>query len=290
MRIKADLTLLLISFIWGTAFVAQDIAGKAGSVYLFNGIRFLLAALVVLPLALRARGAASDAPPLKNERLWMAAAGLVLFAAAAFQQVGLLYTTAGHAGFITSLYVVFVPVFLLLFWKERPHWLVAAAVILAAAGAFLLSSGGTSLRLQPGDGLELIGAFLWTLHVILLGKVASRYEPFGFSVGQFVICGLLNLGLGLVIEDPARQNWQTLLGPILYTALLSVGMGYSLQVWAQRFTPPADAALILSLESVFAALAGWLVLSQTLTPLQIGGCAMIFAAVLLSQVRPRVYV
>lgn len=291
MRLKADLTLFAVSIIWGTAFVAQAVAGQAGSVHLFNGMRFLLAALILLPFALRVRRSAS--PTFKVDRgewLWMVAAGVVLFAAAAFQQLGLLYTSAGHAGFITSLYVVFVPVFLFLFWKETTHWLMVLAVILAAAGAFLLSTGGISLTPQPGDLLELVGAFLWTGHVILLGKAASRYEPLTFSAGQFIICGLLSLAFGLRVEQMDGATLRTLIAPVIYTAVLSVGLGYTLQVWAQHYTPPSDAALILSLEAVFAVLAGWIILKETLSPLQIAGCGMIFAGVLLSQVRPRVYV
>jgi len=291
MRLKADLALFVVAVIWGTAFVSQAVAGQAGSVYLFNGARFLLAAFVVLPFALRARRQEPSAAGIKpGELRWIAAAGVVLFLAAAFQQAGLLYTTAGHAGFITSLYVVFVPVFLYFFWRERPHKLIALAVLLAVIGAFLLSTGGVSLEPQPGDPLELLGAGMWSLHVILLGKFAFRYEPLTFSVGQFVVCGLLNLIVGLWVEGPDFAGLAALAGPILYTALFSVGLGYTLQVWAQRFTPPSDAALIISLESVFAALAGWFFLHEHLSPLQIGGCVMIFAAVLLSQTRPRVSV
>jgi drug/metabolite transporter (DMT)-like permease len=291
MRLRADLTLLFISIIWGTAFVAQRVAGQMGSVYLFNGARYLLAGMAVLPFAL---GVGKDSvPAFKMERgqwLWMGAAGTLLFAAAALQQAGMLHTTAGNAGFITSLYVVFVPIALFFFWKEKPHWLAVLAVALAGAGAFLLSSGGVSLKLQTGDALELIGAFLWTFHVILLGKFASRFEPMSFSVGQLLLCGALNLGLGAVVESPDPADLWRLAIPVLYTALLSLGLGYTLQVWAQRHTPPADAALILSLESVFAALAGWIVLQETLTAVQILGCVLIFAAVLFSQAKPRISV
>lgn len=290
MRLKADFTLLFIAIIWGTAFVAQALAGRVGSVYFFNGFRFLLAALFVLPFALRAGRAASPASMRDSRRwLWMIVAGVVLFSAAAFQQLGLLQTTAGHAGFITSLYVVFVPMVLFIFWRERPHWLGILAVFLAAGGAFLLSTGGKSLVPQPGDLLELLGAFLWTLHVILLGKVASRFEPLAFSAGQFAICGLLNLALALFIEKPARPDIQALVFPIIYTAIFSVGIGYTLQVWAQRYTPPSDAALILSLESVFAALSGWVILDERLSLVQVAGCTLIFLAVLLSQSKPQVY-
>lgn len=290
MRLKADFTLLFVAIIWGTAFVAQAFAGRVGSVYFFNGLRFLLAALIVLPFALRA-GWSQPLPWMRGskEGLWMVAAGLVLFSAAALQQLGLLQTTAGHAGFITSLYVVFVPLFLFIFWHEKPHWLNILAIFLAALGAFLLSTGGKSLVPQSGDVIELMGAFLWTLHVILLGKVASRYEPLAFSVGQFVVCGMLNLAMGFLVEKPTSAELEALIFPILYTALFSVGLGYTLQVWAQRYTPPSDAALILSLESVFAALSGWAILDEMLSLLQIAGCALIFSAVLLSQSRPRIY-
>ncbi len=286
MRLKADLTLFFIAVIWGTAFVAQRVAGQMGSVYLFNGARYLLAGLVVLPFVRRENLSLKKIS--RGQWLWMSAAGFILFIAAAFQQVGLLYTTAGNAGFITSLYVVLVPIALFFFWKEKPHWLAVLAVGLATVGAFLLSSGGTGFRLRAGDALELIGAAFWALHVILLGKFAARFEPLSFSVGQLLVCGLLNLGLGAFVETPVFTNIWPLIGAIAYTAFLSLGLCYTLQVWAQRHTPPADAALILSLESVFAALAGWLVLNEILNTVQIIGCVLIFAAVVFSQAKPRV--
>jgi drug/metabolite transporter (DMT)-like permease len=207
--------------------------------------------------------------------------GSVLFGGSAIQQVGLLYTTAGNAGFITSLYVVLVPVLLFLFWRETVHWISVVAVVLAGVGAFFLSTGGR-FEMRLGDAIELGGALFWTLHVIMLGKYASRFEPMSFSVGQLVVCGILNLSVGIFAErsiplDPA------LLGGIVYTALFSLGLCYTLQIWAQRHTPPADAALILSLESVFAVLSGWLFLRETLMPIQVFGCLLIFIAVLLSQ-------
>ncbi len=291
MRLKADLTLFLIAVIWGSAFAAQRVAGQLGSVYFFNAARFLLASLVVLPFAIRAAKTVPRATEAKTAQwLWMAAAGVVLFAAAALQQIGLLSTTAANAGFITSLYVVLVPVALFFFWRERPHWLAILGVMLATAGAFLLSSGGSALKLQTGDFFELLGAILWTAHVILIGKVASRFEPMAFSMGQLFICGILNSVLGLLLERPDAAQVRMLVVPVLYTAVFSLGMGYTLQVWAQRHTPPADAALILSLESVFAALAGWVVLGETLLPVQIAGCVLIFAAILFSQARQRVSV
>lgn len=166
--------------------------------------------------------------------------------------------------------------------EEKAHWLAIIAVALAGIGAFLLSTGGR-FEIRAGGALELVGALFWALHVSLLGKFASRFESMSFSVGQLLICGILNFLLGIFIEQPVF-TW-ALAGAAIYTAVFSLGLCYTLQVWAQRHTPPADAALILSLESGFAVLAGWLLLNETLTGIQIFGCMLIFFAVGLSQVK-----
>jgi drug/metabolite transporter (DMT)-like permease len=283
MRLKADLTLFIIAVIWGSAFVAQRVAGQLGSVYLFNGARYILAGLVVLPFAWRAGRTAAPTYELTPEQYkWMFIAGVLLFIGAGLQQAGLQYTTAGNAGFITSLYVVLVPIVLFFGWREKPHWVAVFAVALAGMGAFLLSTGGR-FEVRAGDALELVGALFWALHVSVLGKFASRFEAMSFSIGQLLICGILNLLLGIFIEQPVF-TW-SLASAAIYTAVFSLGLCYTLQVWAQRHTPPADAALILGLESVFAVLAGWLLLKETLTGIQIFGCMLIFLAVGLSQVR-----
>jgi drug/metabolite transporter (DMT)-like permease len=287
MRLKADVTLFLISIIWGSAFVAQRVAGQVGSVYIFNGLRYLLAGLVVLPFAwhvLKKARVANQTSMPRDQFTWMVVAGFFLFLGSALQQAGMQYTTAGNAGFITSLYVVLIPILLFFFWGEKPHWIFVVAVALAMAGAFLLSTGGELAEVRFGDLLELIGALFWAFHVIILGKYASKFEAMSFSVGQLVICGLLNLGVGLVVEAMPVFDARMLFA-IGYTALLSLGLCYTLQIWAQKHTPPADAALILGLESVFAVLAGWLILGETLVMIQIIGCVMIFAAVILSQFR-----
>lgn len=281
MRLKADLTLFIISIIWGSAFVAQRLAGQVGSVYIFNGLRYILAGLVVLPFAFHLSRSAFRAIS-REQYKWMFIAGFFLFLGSALQQAGLKYTTAGNAGFITSLYVVLIPILLFLFWGERPHWLFIVAVVLAMAGAFLLSTGGRLDSFQVGDLLEIIGALFWAFHVIVLGKYAHAFEALTFSVGQLFICGLLNLGLGLIVE-PLPVFDASLIFAIGYTAILSLGLCYTLQIWAQKHTPPADAALILGLESVFAVLSGWLFLNERLVFVQILGCVMIFAAVILSQ-------
>jgi len=282
MRLKADLTLLVVSIIWGSAFVAQRVAGQLGSVYLFNGARYLLAALVVVPLAVRVGRINNPSHGITRDQYkWMFIAGFFLFAGSALQQAGMLYTTAGNAGFITSLYVVLVPIVLFLFWRETFHWIAIVAVVLAGAGAFLLSTGG-QFQVQKGDTLELIGALFWTFHVVVLGKYASKFESMSFSVGQLLVCGILNLVIGIFVE-PMMSFGIPLLFAIAYTAFFSLGLCYTLQIWAQKHTPPADAALILSLESVFSVLSGWLLLDERLVAIQVLGCVLIFIAVLLSQ-------
>jgi drug/metabolite transporter (DMT)-like permease len=287
MRLKADITLLIVSIIWGSAFVAQRVAGQMGSVYFFNAARYLLAALVVLPLALRVGRASSPRSQVINltypreQYKWIFIAGFLLFAGSALQQAGMVYTTAGNAGFITSLYVVFVPFALFFVWHEKPRWMSIVAVFLAGVGAFLLSTGGR-YEVRAGDALELVGALFWTFHVIVLGKFASKFEALSFSVGQLFVCAILNLGIGFFVEPMMSFSW-TLLFAIVYTAVFSLGLCYTLQIWAQRHTPPADAALILSLESVFAVLSGWLILNEKLVSIQILGCILIFIAVILSQ-------
>jgi drug/metabolite transporter (DMT)-like permease len=282
MRLKADLTLLLVSIIWGSAFVAQRVAAQMGSVYLFNGARYLLAVIVVLPFAMKV-GQDSDPGYFipREQYQWMLMAGLVLFIGSAMQQLGVVYTSAGNAGFITGLYVVFVPVVLFVVWHEKVHWLSIIAVLLAGVGAFFLSTSG-KFEIHAGDVIELLGALFWTLHVIVVGKYASKFESLSFSVGQLIVCSLLNLGLGLLVEKSIPLNWP-LLAAMAYTAFFALGLCYTLQIWAQKHTPPADAALLLSLESVFAVLSGWLVLDERLAGIQIFRCILIFVAVLLSQ-------
>ncbi len=276
-RLKADLTLFFVAIIWGSAFSAQRIAAQSGSVYLFNGSRFLLAAVLLIPFL---RNARFD----RKQIYWIGAAGGILFVASVLQQAGMLTTTAGNAGFLTSLYVVFVPVLLFILWKEKPHWFAWVAVMMASSGAFLLSTAGR-YQIRQGDWLELIGAIFWALHVILVGKVAVRYDFLVFAAGQYFIAGLLNAIFGTLLEQPSSLYATQTLSAIVFTGIFSVGLGYTLQVWAQRHTPPTDASLIISLEAVFAVATGWLLLNESLEPIQIAGCVLILLAVMVSQAR-----
>ncbi len=277
MRLKADLTLFVVAIIWGTGFITQSIAAQYHLAYLFNGASFVLAALILIPLIPRHE-------KITRQQLgWMLVAGFILFAATALQQVGILYTKVANAGFLTSLYTVFTPFLLWIGFREKPHKIDLVAVVIASLGAYLLSTAGKGLQPQPGDGLEIIGAIFWGLHFVILGKFASKFEPISFAAGHFFITGLLNFLMGLAFEPLHLLTPLPVVGAILYRAILSVGFGYTLQVWGQRHTPPTDAALILGLEAVFAAIAGWIALNQTLLNIQVAGCAIIFIAVMISQ-------
>jgi drug/metabolite transporter (DMT)-like permease len=280
MRLKADLLLFMVAIIWGSAFVAQGIASQFGVAYLYNGICFVLASLILIPLIPR------NTRIPKDQWKWMLIAGLVLFAATAAQQVGMFYTKVANASFLSSLYAVFTPFLLWIMFRERPHRLDLIAVTVAAMGAFLLSTAG-KLELQAGDSIELLGALFWAGHFVLLGKFASRFESISFAAGHFLVCGLLNFLVGLLVEDISILAAWPMVGAILYRATFSVGIGYTLQVWGQKHTPPADAALILGLEAVFAVIAAWVMLSQSLLPIQVLGCVLIFTAVLVSQLKTR---
>jgi drug/metabolite transporter (DMT)-like permease len=279
MRLKANLTLFAVAILWGTGFITQGIAGQYHVAYLFNAASFLLAAIILIPFIPRGRKISHE------QWKWMFIAGVILFFGTALQQVGLLHTRVANAGFLTSLYAVFTPFLLWLGFRERPHWLDLVAVFAATIGAYFLSTAGKGFQLQNGDSLEIIGAIFWGLHFVVIGKYASRFEPISFAAGHFFVTGFLNLVMGLAFENLAQLAPLPMIGAILYRAFLSIGIGYTLQVWGQNQTPATDAALILGLEAVFAAIAAWLLLKQTLLPLQAAGCVIIFIAVMLSQLK-----
>jgi drug/metabolite transporter (DMT)-like permease len=288
MRWKSDGILLFAAFVWGSGFVAQRIAATTQlSTFTFNGWRFLIAALVIYIAArIFRKKSGSPAQPLTvNETLWMALTGVLLFAASALQQAGLAYTTIGNASFITGLYVVLIPLFMYLIWRERLSWMLLGAVILAVFGIMLLSLQG-ELRLSLGDILEMGGAIMWALQIILVGRLSSRgVDVLRFSVTQFATCGVLNLILAFILEAGVVQAGLDGWPVVLYSALFPIAMGFSLQIIGQRHAPPADAAIIMNMEAVFGTLFGYLFLGETMNIRQVLGCLLIFAAILLAQVK-----
>ncbi len=279
MRLKSDFILLLVALIWGSAFAAQRVAADHLGPFLFNGVRFIIAVLVLLPMArFRLKVTRGILP-------WVALAGIVLFTASFFQQAGMKYTTAGNAGFITGLYVVLVPLVMVVFLRQpvsRWTWLAAG---IATIGALLLSTGG-EIKLNPGDALELAGAGAWAVHVLLVGWLARRTDVLSFVILQDLVSAVLNVVFSLFTDISTFPGLLPAAWAVLYTGIFSIGIGYALQGIGQRHAPPADAAIILSLEAVFAALFGFMFLNERLLPVQVLGCFLILAAILQVQLRP----
>jgi drug/metabolite transporter (DMT)-like permease len=284
-----DAVLLVTAAIWGLGFVAQRVGMEHMGPYTFNAVRFALGALSLVPLIVvrkRRHAAAPFADPVSRRAFarYGLAVGIVLFAAASLQQAGIVTTTAGKAGFITGLYVVLVPLFGLLAGQKAGagRWV---AVLLALAGLYLLSIKG-QLTIEPGDLLVLIGAFFWAAHVQLIARWAPRVDPVELAAAQFAVCSAASSVVALVSETAAAGALQAALVPILYGGLLSVGLAYTLQVVAQRRAHPTHAAILLSLEGAFGAVGGALILGEHLTARELGGCALLLAGMLLSQLAP----
>jgi drug/metabolite transporter (DMT)-like permease len=286
--LRADGLLLITAVIWGFAFVAQRVGMEHVGPFGFNGVRFALGCLTLLPLLCRnsARGA-DRRPDRAGELLWSSSlggglvAGLVLFAGASFQQVALVYTTAGNAGFITGLYVVLVPIIGIAL-GHRTHAGTWTGAALAAVGLYLLSVVDW-FTISPGDLLVLIGAFFWAGHVHLIGWLSPRHDPLKIAFLQYAACAALSLIVSGVTEQNTAGRYLSAAVPILYGGVLSVGVAYTLQVVAQKSAKPAHAAIILSLEAVFAAIGGWLILGEILRPRAIAGCLLMLCGMLISQ-------
>jgi drug/metabolite transporter (DMT)-like permease len=213
----------------------------------------------------------------------MVASGALLFMAAGLQQAGLETTTAGNAGFITTLYVVLVPILLVIFWKEKIHWLAWLGAFIAITGSLLLSTGGT-LHLAKGDALELAGSVFWALHLILVSRAVQHMDLLTFASGQYIMAGVMNLLVSMfrhTLTIGLPGGWWT----IIYIGLLSTAAGYTLQGLGQKYAPPTDATILLSMEAVFAAIFGAIILGESMQPIQLFGCGLILAAVLITQLQ-----
>ncbi len=286
--VKADILLLLTATIWGFAFVAQRIGMDYVGPFTFNAVRFALGSFSLLPLIwiLQKRQSKTDSQisssqPKISILFGGILAGGALFAGASLQQAGLVYTTAGNAGFITGLYVVIVPL-LGLFWRQRPRFGTWVGAFLAAIGLYFLSIN-EEFTISFGDLLVLISAFFWAGHVLLIGWLAPRTDSLKLASAQFAICSLLSFLTALAIETISLSSiWQAAV-PILYGGLGSVGIAYTLQVIAQRDAHPAHSAIILSLEGLFAAIGGWLLLSEVLSLRSLLGCSLMLAGMLFSE-------
>lgn len=280
---SANLLLLLAAAIWGFGFVAQTLGMEHLSPFAFNGLRFLIGTFSLVPLVwfLHRQHKIHVSTP-KEFAIGSGVVGLLLFAGASFQQVGLLYTTAANAGFITGLYIVLVPILgLALKHATGANTWVGCAI--AAFGLYFLSVK-EGMTIGYGDALQLVGALFWALHILAVDHFSKRISPVLLAMMQFLVCGVLSLMVSAVIEVTTLDGVFAAWGSLAYAGLISVGIAYTLQVLAQKHAHPAHAAIILSLETVFAAIGGILFLGESLGILALFGCALMLLGMLISQV------
>ena len=283
-QLQSSLLLLLTAMIWGTAFVAQSVAMDYIEPFTFNASRFLLGGVVLLPLiALRSRRERRTETGDKK-LLWKGGilCGIVLCIASAFQQLGIQGTTVGKTGFITALYIVLVPVFGVFLHKKAGIrlWL---SVLVAIFGLYLLCMNTEHFSINHYDVILLLCAASFAVQILCVDHFSPKVDPVKLSCIQFLVCSLLSFLMMVLTEHPSMAAVMTAWQPILYAGILSCGVAYTLQVVVQTSLNPVIASLIMSLESVISAIAGWLVLGQHLSGREIAGCVVMFAAIILAQ-------
>ena len=287
--VRADLLMLLAAAIWGFAFVAQREGMETMGPFLFNTARFFIGTVFLFPIVwyLSKKNKTPTTKETSTKKLLIAGtiAGLFLFLASSFQQVGIQYTTAGKAGFITGLYIFFVPLIGIFFGQRTGSgtWLGA---FIAVIGLYLLSIND-DFSIARGDLLQLICAVFFAAHILVVGYVAKRMDPLKLSLIQYVVSGVLSFFIAIAIEV---ITWQMIVDtaiPLLYAGIMSIGVGYTLQVVAQQHAKSSHAAIILGLEGAFAVLGGWLILDENLSTRGLIGCGLMLSGMFLSQLLPR---
>ena len=283
------LSALLCTFIWGTTFIAQDTGMDDIGPFTFNAVRFFVGFLAILPLALLFETKKFRLEFKIGFRYFAILSfliGLSLFLGSALQQVALLYTDVANAAFFTIFYVPMVPIIIFIFKRDSLHWSVWPSVILCLIGGYLLTNFyDATVRL--GDTLVVLGALFWSTHIIFTGMIVKKYNlPLTLGVIQTFLVALFSLIIGLIYEEFVIENILNEIVSILYAGILSGGFAFVLQIYAQRNINPAPAAIIFSLEGVFATIAAWFLLSQILDFNNILGCLFILGGVLISQLLP----
>ena len=289
---KNSLLLLLTSFIWGVAFVAQSVGGEAVGCFTFNGVRSLIGALVLIPVIffldaqkkkeLGEEKFQEQKGDFKTLLTGGICCGVMLCIASNFQQFGISFTTVGKAGFITAMYILIVPI-LGLFMKKKVSMKVWFGVVLATIGLYMLCMTSESFSLSKGDFLVLICAGFFSLHILIIDYFSPKADGVRMSCIQFFVCGIISMIIAFIFEQPnlgaILSGWL----PILYAGVLSCGVAYTLQIVGQKNMDPTVASLILSLESVFSVLAGWVILNQKLSGRELFGCGLMFLAIIMAQ-------
>ncbi len=280
---------LICTFIWGTTFIAQDTGMKVIGPYVFNGVRFFVGFLALVPFYLLFEKKNTHKVVSKNRTKFFYLSiliGFFLFLGTVFQQVALLYTDIANAAFFTIFYVPMVPIIVFFLFKKNIHWSVWLSVILCVIGGYLLTNFyDATVRL--GDTLVITGAIFWSLHIIFIGKIIEEFNaPILIGLIQTLIVSACSIILALIFEDFILKNILDQKIQILYAGILSGGIAFVLQIYAQKNISPAPAAIIFSLEGVFATIAAWILLSQILNLNNILGCVFILSGVLISQLLP----
>lgn len=286
---KSSCMLALAALIWGVAFVAQSVGMDYVGPFTFNAVRNFIGSLVLIPCILffdRRRADAGETQPQNPKTLLTGGilCGIALAAGSSLQQIGIQYTTVGKAGFITALYIIIVPL-LGIFLRKRIGLFVWIAVALAVGGMYLLCMTETS-GISRGDLFVLAGSFAFSLHILIIDHFSPLVDGVRLSCIQFFVCGLICSVPMFALEQPTMHAILSAWAPILYAGVLSCGVAYTLQVVGQKGCDPTVASLILSLESVFSALAGWVLLHQVLSFREVAGCILVFAAIILAQISP----
>jgi drug/metabolite transporter (DMT)-like permease len=284
-EIKAVILLIITAAIWGFAFVAQKSGMQYIGPFTFNGIRFALGSLSLLPVIVffnkKSQGKSNCEAGIKATVKAGIIAGIVLFIASTLQQVGIIYTTAGKAGFITSLYIVLVPI-LGIFLKQKTYSTTWIGAFIAIVGLYFLSIKG-SLHIEFGDSLEIIGSLFWATHILLIDKFVKDVNPIKLSCIQFTTCSILSLLTAIILEDINLNGILQTAIPILYSGIMSSGVAFTLQAIGQKNAKPAPAAIAMSMESVFAAIGGIIILSETMPLKGYLGCALMLIGMLVAQ-------
>jgi len=282
---------LICTIIWGTTFIAQDTGMRVIGPYVFNGVRFFVGFLALIPfyLLLEKKNTYKEVSKNKSKFIYLSILiGLFLFLGTVFQQVALLYTDVANAAFFTIFYVPMVPIIVFFLFKKNIHWSVWPSVILCVIGGYLLTNfHDATVRL--GDTLVIIGAIFWSLHIIFIGKIIEEFDaPILIGLIQTIIVSTCSIILALIFEDFIIKNILDQKVQILYAGILSGGVAFVLQIYAQKNISPAPAAIIFSLEGVFATIAAWIILSQILNINNILGCGFILVGVMISQLLPEI--
>jgi len=279
-----NMLLLLTAIIWGFAFVAQRTGMEYIGPFTFNGIRFIVAGVALIPVIAIFSKNDKHTQTVEGKKTLLKGgiySGVALFLASSLQQIGLVYTTAGKGGFITSLYVVIVPI-IGLFLREKIKKSMWISVMLATVGLYLLSVG-PNFTINFGDFLVLLCAIGFAFHIIIINQFSNKVDSVKMSCIQFFVAGILSIPIFLVTEDINIQNIISSWMPILYAGVLSGGVAYTLQIVGQKYTDPVSASLLLSLESVFSVIGGILLLQEFISTKELIGCAIMFIAIVISQ-------